>query len=159
MCGIAITTRCGEKTRNCKVITTGDRQSSRSQDPNVRPQGIDYCLGFVMDVSAMHSRAESVRGYRHVSRNMTTGFGKWTLQIYCVLSAPLTAFSSNSLSLSVRHHHRDGVTVSHNTRRSTSKLAIDAQHGSRSSICLAIYSVFVANSWCDRKGMSERKTM
>lgn len=36
--------------------------SSRSQDPNVRPQGIDYCQCFVMDVSSTRSETESVKG-------------------------------------------------------------------------------------------------
>lgn len=47
------------KTKNCTVMTAGEQQSSRSQDLKVRPQGIDYCLGFVMDVGTMHSRTEN----------------------------------------------------------------------------------------------------
>ncbi|CAB1449702.1 unnamed protein product [Pleuronectes platessa] len=51
--------------------------------------------------------------------------------------------TDNSPSLSVRHHRRDGFTVSHNTRQSTSKLALDAQLGGRSSIYGATSSVVV----------------
>lgn len=47
------------KKKNCTVMTAGEQQSSRSQDLKVRPQGIDYCLGFVMDVGTMHSRTEN----------------------------------------------------------------------------------------------------
>lgn len=32
-----------DKTANCKVMTAGVRPSSRSQDPDVRPRGTDYC--------------------------------------------------------------------------------------------------------------------
>lgn len=35
--------------------------SSRNQDPNVRPQGTDYCQCFVMDVSSMRSETESLK--------------------------------------------------------------------------------------------------
>lgn len=64
------------KTKKCTVMTAGEQQSSRSQDPNVRPQGIDYCLGFVMDVSAMHNRTENRRRRKlFVSEITATSFG------------------------------------------------------------------------------------
>lgn len=53
----------------------------------------------------------------------------------------MTAFLARGLSLSVRHHHRDGVTVSHNTRQSTGKQAIGAKHGGHTIIYWAICSV------------------
>lgn len=46
-----------DKTANCKVMTAGERPSSRSQDPDVRPRGTDYCLGFEMDVSSVHAKS------------------------------------------------------------------------------------------------------
>lgn len=48
-----------DKAANCKVMTAGERPSSRSQDPDVRPRGTDYCLGFEMDVSSVHAKSES----------------------------------------------------------------------------------------------------
>ncbi|XP_038565925.1 protein PET100 homolog, mitochondrial isoform X1 [Micropterus salmoides] len=46
-------------------MTAGERPSSRNQDPDVRPQGktLHYSLGFVMTVSAMHGRTESMMLY------------------------------------------------------------------------------------------------
>ena len=141
-------------------MTAGERPSSRSQDPDVRPQGIDYCLGVVMDVRAVHRGSKSVQRNGYFSFR-DSGSELWNMDIgfISLLSAPLAAFSENSPSLSVRHHRRDGFTVSHNTRQSTSKLALDAQLGGRSSIYGATSSVVVASGGWDRRGMSDRHTM
>lgn len=54
--------------------------SSRSQDPNVRPQGIDYCQCFVMDVSSTRSETESVKGLElRRSRSRGNEPPRWTL--------------------------------------------------------------------------------
>lgn len=120
------------KTKNCTVMTAGEQQSSRSQDLKVRPQGIDYCLGFVMDVGTMHSRTENKTKTKAFDFRNYDSTALENAHKGCVflLHAQLTAFPAKKSS-SVRHHHPDGVTVSHNTRQSTSKLAIDAKHDDR----------------------------
>lgn len=80
----------------------------------------------------------SPRSRRQVSQNKKNNVPD-VFRVLCSIDS-----SHNNLRLGIRHH-RDGVTVSHNTRLSTSKLANDAEHSGRNSISLAIWRSRVDN--------------
>lgn len=90
---------------------------SKHQYPDVRPQGIDYCPCFVMDARSLHSRTEW--GMREICYSYHNKL--WHVDNDAVLRYIIYfthALSPNNPSLSVRHHHGDGVTVSHTAQDS-----------------------------------------
>lgn len=126
----------------------------RRKSKDHRPQGSDYCLGFVMNASTNWKVKECVSKRAFIPVIAAATFGQMNVRRLRVfyINCSRTAFSANRLSLTecAPSSPWRRQRLPQHKRQSTSKLALHMQHGAGNNTGWVYMS---ANYGWDRNGM------